>query len=247
MGAQLDGVDAALREGLERALVRHADADLALVSKIREASTKAFGSVLDRIGASLRSGELPDEIRARIQNAADDPEIVKRHHIRTLHSLSTSIAETVDSMRWVLAINETSSPFCTSDDPVVMLSIAAFQRLTSVRGYLPAVVAAASEILGHVPWSSADGTLNKDLVVLFPLSPTVLLMLTANQTATAAGDILKITDEVVVLAFNGLQAIQAREFVFADHGDLLPLAGFASAGRAGRELIDRVRKVTRRG
>lgn len=245
-GSELHRVEEAARDAVERSLARHADADPERVRQVRQIAADVIGKAFDEIGTSLRAGEIPEEMRARLRSAADDPALVKRHHIRSLGPVSSSIAEIAAAMTWVLAVNETNVPFCTSDDPVVMLSIAAFQRLAGLTNDLPALVGTASEIRGHVAWASADGTPNRNLVVLFPLSPSILLMLGGNQSARMSGEVMKITDERVVFGFNALQAIQAREFVFANHDNLLPLAQFARIGRDSGDLVDRARRITRR-
>lgn len=246
-GSELHRLEEGAHAAVERALARHADADPGRVRQVRQIAADVFGKAFDEIGTSFQAGEIPEQMRARLRSAADDPDVVKRHHIQAaLGPVSASIAEIATAMTWILAVNETDLPFCTSDDPVVMLSIDAFQRLGGPRSDLPALVSTASEIRGHIPWGSADGTPSRNLVVLFPLSPSILLMLGVDRSGRNSDGVLNITDERVVFGFNAVQAVQAREFVFANHDNLLPLAQFARIGRDSGDLIERARRITRR-
>lgn len=177
---------------------------------------------------AVRAGTIPENMRDHFAQLGVNTAAIKSQHIRGLGELSSKIAQLIATMEWQVVINRTAVPFCTSDNPVAMVEASSLAEVVSAS--LNSQFELTGRLLGYTSWVT-NGNVSPGLRILFPINPSLLLLLQPGQQESL--DSISLTDSQTAVAFNAVQAIQGFERVFG--GDGTSLAAVSSWARVAQQ------------
>ena len=125
----------------------------------------------------------------------DEPEFVKKNHIKLMMTFPREFVPVLMKMKWVLAVNKTDLKLWTSDHPITL-----------------------SNPLDTGPWSGL-GIKSTGIQIHFPLSSSLVLFLVDPQVYNYRSNKLILTDKRNILNENWLQVLWSRRHLFSNTND----------------------------
>ena len=153
--------------------------------------------------------------RYRVDLKEDHDRIVhelKKMHILKMEELGEIVAKTIYGMVWVLNENETQELFITSDNPVAALPLTEMKnnRCTNMEDALKW----AFNVKGKADWYLSDSAPNQSMVIVFPLTPTLILLGGYGTGPCTSESKQKIVDAGLIDVYNTIIVLQAGEYLY---------------------------------
>ena len=166
------------------------------------------------IAPILKTGILSGRYKVDIQN--DYGTIIyelKKAHILKMEEIGNAVANTIHGMRWILNENQTDELLITSDNPVGALPLNEIMnnKCMTIEDVLKWVL----NIKGKVDWYLSDGKPNPDMTILFPLTPTLILLGGYGSGLCSHENKLCIKDSGIIDTYNTIIVLQAKEFLYS--------------------------------
>lgn len=186
-----------------------------------------------------KTGMLPSNFRSDKKKIDERLAVVtKKKHVEGMAEFAEGKAKRIEKMRWVVIENLTSVPLITSDNPVCVTVPQVFQKpkRESEENHMRWVL----DVMGLAEWNLPNGKPNPQIIVSFPLSPSLLLVAAQEKSGEVTTSEFK--DEAAVISFDNMVVFQAREFLFSSSNNF----SHVEAVNPSNELTQIVDKVLKR-
>lgn len=140
----------------------------------RRAVADACGKVLEEKIRDAYTNLSMSEVAQELSNMTASKEKLRDYHLEKMFEFAGLLAEDLKNCAWVLHKNLTSTPFWTSDNPVVCYTRPSKEKDERVNALLASMKNMAA-IAEPANLRERDGKINENFDLLFPLSPSLLL------------------------------------------------------------------------
>ena len=176
-----------------------------------------YSDILNNLMASIapikQTGIVSE--RYKVDLKEDHDRIVnelKKTHILKMEEVGEIVAKTIYGMVWVLNENVTQELFITSDNPVAALPLNEMQnnKCTNMEDALKW----AFNVKGKADWYLSDSAPNQSMVIVFPLTPNLILLGGYGPGPCAGESNKQVADAGLIDVYNTIIVLQASEYLY---------------------------------